>query len=89
LKTGAILFFAVMMGVQLACLGGVMMGVRTVSCGAMGVMRSGLRIVFLIMLGGQAMVLRGLFVMLGGVVMMFAGGVLVRHALSPGFGIAP
>jgi hypothetical protein len=75
----ALLFFAVMMGVQLACFRAMMGGMRAMSRGAMGMMRRGIGIIVFIMAGGLAVVMRRLFVVLGGRVMMRTGGMLVRH----------
>jgi hypothetical protein len=65
------------MRVRLAGFGGVVMGVGAMAGSGMGVMRRGFRIVFLIMLGGFAVMMRRLFVMFGGGVMVVADGVLV------------
>jgi hypothetical protein len=76
----ALLFFAVMMGVQLARFRAMMSGMRAMSRGAMGVMRRDIGIIVFVMAGGLAMMMCRLFVVLGGRVVMRAGGMLVRHA---------
>jgi hypothetical protein len=73
------LVLAMMMGVKLACFHAMMGGLRAMAAGALGMMRADLGLVFFIVPGGLAMVLRGLFVMFGRRMMMCAGGVLVRH----------
>jgi hypothetical protein len=65
-----------------------MLRVMAMTGGGVGMMRGDLVIVILIMPGGFAMMARGAFVMIGGIVMMFAGGMLVRHGKSP-FRTAP
>jgi hypothetical protein len=74
---------AVMFRMRLAGFGGMVMGVMAVAGRGMGVMRRGLAIVVLISLGGFAVMMRCLFMMFGGVVMMLAGGMLVRHGELP------
>ena len=60
-----------------------MMGMMAMAGSRMGVMRCRLAVFFFIVLGGFAMMMRGLFVMFGGVVVMLAGGVFVRHGVTP------
>jgi hypothetical protein len=73
------IFVAMMMGMQFACLHAMMRGMGAMPGGAMGVMRCRIGIVFLVMLGGLAMVMRRFFMMFGSRMMMGAGGMLVRH----------
>ena len=73
------LFFAVMMGMQLAGFRAVMGGMCAMSGGAMGVMRRSIGIAVFVMAGGLAMMMRRFFMMFGGRVMMRAGGMFVRH----------
>ena len=80
---------AVMLGMRLAGLGGMVMGMMAVARSGVGVVCRDLGILVLIMLGGFAMVMRGLFVMVGGVVMMLAGGMFVRHGELPAGRPAP
>ena len=77
-ELGSILV-AVMMGVQLACFRAVMGGMDAMAQCGVSVARSGFGIVFLVMFGGLAMVMRRFFAMLGGGMMMRAGRMLVRH----------
>ena len=74
---------AVMFGVRLAGLGGMVMGMMAVAGRGMGMVCRGFAIIFFIMLGGFTMMMGGLLVMFGGVVMVFAGGMLVRHGELP------
>lgn len=72
-------FVAMMMGVQFARLDAVMSGMGAMSGCAMRVMRRRVGIIFFVMSSGLAMMMRCLFVMFGGHMMMRAGGMLVRH----------
>ena len=74
---------AVMFGVRLAGLGGVVMGMMAVAGRGMGMVCRGFVIIVFIVLGGFTMMMRGLFVMFGGVVMVLAGGMFVRHGELP------
>jgi hypothetical protein len=71
-----------MMGVGLAGFRAMMMGVMAVTRRGVGVVRGAFVIFAFIMTGGFAMMMRGLFVMGGGVVVMLACRVLVRHGFS-------
>ncbi len=73
--------FGVVVNVHLAGFRRVMMGVRAVARGRMGVVGSGLVIAFFIVLCGVTMVTGRFLMMRSGVMMMFARGVFVRHAL--------
>lgn len=66
-----------MVGMRLAGFGRMMVGMCAMARSRMGVMRSGFRIVFFIVFGSFAMMTRGFFVVLSGVVMVFADRVLV------------
>jgi hypothetical protein len=68
-----------MVSVQLARFRAVMRGMGAMARGAMGMMRRGIGIVFFIVHGGLTVMVRCLFVMLGGGMMMCASGMLVRH----------
>jgi len=68
-----------MMGVGLAGLGRMMMGVMAMTRRGMGVVGSGVGIILFIMLGGFAVMLGGLFMMVGGGFVMGAGGMFMRH----------
>jgi hypothetical protein len=68
-----------MMGVQLARFRAVVGGMRAVARSGLGVMRRGIGIVFLVMFGGQAVMMRRFFVMPGGGMVMRAGWMFVRH----------
>jgi hypothetical protein len=76
-----ILFLAVMMGVRLAGLGRVMMGVMAMARRGMGMMCRRIGIFLFIMLGGFAVMMRRLFMMFGGGMVMAAGGMFLRHGL--------
>jgi hypothetical protein len=72
-----------MLGVVLARLAGVMGGVRGMAVCRMGVMRGLLVRVLLVVLGGLAMVLGGVFVMFGRGVVVLDDLVLGHDALRP------
>jgi hypothetical protein len=71
-----------MMGVGLAGLGRMMMGVMAMTRRGMGVVGGGVGIILFIMLGGFAVMLGGLFMMVGGGFVMGAGGVFMRHGVG-------
>jgi hypothetical protein len=73
----------VMLGVGLACLGGMVIGVMAMAGSGMSMMRCGVMVFVFIVLGGFAVMLCRLFVMLGGVVVMLACRMLVRHEILP------
>jgi hypothetical protein len=74
---------AVMLGVMLARLAGMMGGVRRMAMRRMGVMRGLLVAVRLVVLGGFAMVLGGVLMMLGRGVVMLDDLVFGHDALHP------
>jgi hypothetical protein len=75
---------AVMLGVMAARLGMVFFGVAGMAMGAVGVMRRLFVIAGFVMLGGLAMMLRRMFMMFSGLVVMFDG--VLAHALLSGSG---
>ena len=77
---------AVMLRMRLAGFGGMVMSMMAVARGGVGVMGRALAVFFFIVLGGFAVMVRGLFQMVGGVVVMLAGGMFVRHGVSLCFG---
>jgi hypothetical protein len=83
------MMIAVMMRMRLAGFRAVMRGVGAMAGRAVGVMRRRLVIVFVIVTGSFAMMLRGLFVVIGGVRVMFACRMLLRHGRSPSGVIGP
>jgi hypothetical protein len=74
---------AVVLGVMLARLAGVMGGVRRMAMRRMGVMRGLLVAVRLMVLGGFAMVLGGVLMMLGRCVVVLDDFVFGHDALHP------
>jgi hypothetical protein len=80
---------AVMMRMRLAGFRAVMGGVSAMAGCTVRVMRRGLVIVIVVMTGRFAMMFCGLFVMIGGVRMMFACRMLLRHERSPTWIIGP
>ena len=74
---------AVMMRMRLAGFGAVMRGVRAVTGCAVRMVRGCLVIVVFIVSSSFAMMLGRFLVMVGGVRVMFAGRMLVRHGRSP------
>jgi hypothetical protein len=76
---------AVMLGVMPAGLDMMMFGMAGMTVGAVGVVRRLLVIAGLMMLGGFAMVLRGVLVMFGGLVMMVLDACVFAHVCSPGW----
>ena len=76
------LFVAVMLGVGLAGLGGMVIGVMAVAGSGVSMMRRGVMVFVFIALGGFAVMVCRFFMMLGGVVVMLAGRMLVRHEFS-------
>jgi hypothetical protein len=76
---------AVMGGVVTARLGVVMLGVAGMTVRGVGVVRRLLVIAGFVMLGGFAVMLRSVLVMLGGLLMMLDVGVFA-HAALPGYG---
>jgi hypothetical protein len=71
---------AMMLGVELAGLGGVVRGMMVVPVGDMGMMGGGHMIVVVMVLGGQTMMMGRLVVMLGGLAVMF-GDVGFGHGI--------
>jgi hypothetical protein len=71
----------VVVGVQLAGLGGVMRGVRAVAGGGVGVMGGGLDVAALMVLGGLAVVPGGSLVVIGGVSVVLGGGMRRGHGV--------
>jgi hypothetical protein len=68
-----------MFRMRLAGFRGMVVGMMAMARSGVGMVCRGLRIIFLIMLGGLAVMMRRFFVMLGRVLVMLAGGVFVRH----------
>jgi hypothetical protein len=73
----------VMVHVLLARFRGVMRSMRAVTRSRVGMMSGCFVIIFLIVMGGFAMMARRFFMVVGSTVMMFTRGVLVRHVTSP------
>ena len=73
-----------MLGVMAARLGMVFFGVAGMAMGAVGVMRRLFVIADFVMLGGLAMMLRRMFMMFSGLVVMFDS--VLAHALLSGSG---
>jgi high-affinity Fe2+/Pb2+ permease len=71
----------VMFSVRFASFRSVMMGMMTMAGCGVRVVGSSLVIVVFVMLCGFAVMLRSFLVMFGCIMMMLAGGVLVRHLL--------
>jgi hypothetical protein len=67
------------MGMKLRRFGAMMGGMRAMTGSGMGMVCCGIHLFVFIMLGGHAVMMRRLLVMLGGGMMMRAGGMLVRH----------
>jgi hypothetical protein len=74
-------FAFVVVGVQLAGLGGVVRGVRAVAGGGVGVMSGGLDVAALVVLGGLAVMPGGLLVVIGGVSVVLGGGMRRGHGV--------
>jgi hypothetical protein len=75
---------AVMFRMVAARLNVMMLGVAGVTVRAMGMVRRLFMIARLVMLGGFAMMLRGMLVVLGGLMMMVFDACVVVHVSSPG-----
>jgi hypothetical protein len=76
----------VVMGVRLARLSSVMLGVQMVTVGGMRVIGGLGMLARFVVRGGMLVMLGGLGVVLGGSGVVFSGGMGLRHEGSPGWG---
>jgi hypothetical protein len=74
-----------MLGVMTACLGVMFFGVAGMAVGAVSVVRRLFVIAGFVVLGGFAVMLRGMLVVLGGLVMVVFDAFVVAHVRSPGW----
>ena len=73
-----------MLGMCLARLSSIVVGMMAVTRGGMSMMRSGIVVIIFIVFGGFAVVVCRLFVMFSCVVVMLTGWMFMRHGVLPG-----